>query len=168
MHSAVLVVAFGILAIIAYHDVRTRRIPNALSLTIATLGLTRIALAEDVVSGGYTLVAATVIFAGTIVLFRCGIIGGGDAKMIPATALLIGHRELLDFLFLMSLCGGALALVTIAREKRRLLLKRLWRRPAYPPAGAEVDRLGVPSKASTVPYGFAVATAGVITLITAR
>jgi Flp pilus assembly protein protease CpaA len=74
---------------------------------------------------------------------------------------------LLDFLFLMSLCGGALAFVTIAREKRRLLLKRLWQ-PAYPPASAEVDRLGVPAKASTVPYGFAVATAGVITLIMAR
>ena len=156
MHSAFLVVAVAVLALIAYHDVRTRRIPNALSLTIAALGLTRIALAGDVVAASYTLAAATVIFGGTFVMFRCGIIGGGDAKMISATALLVGYRELLDFLFLVSLCGGALALVTIAMEELAAPLQRLWR-PSHMPASA-----------MTVPYGFAVATAGVITLITAK
>src|SRR5436309_1584852 len=98
MHSAFLVVAVGVLATIAYHDVRTRRIPNALSIVIAALGLARIALAADVVAGWYTLAAATVTFAGTFVMFRYGMIGGGDAKMIPATALLVGYRELLGFL----------------------------------------------------------------------
>lgn len=167
MHSAFLVIAVGVLAIIAYHDVRTRRIPNPLSLTIAALGLTRIAFAGDVVAGWYSLAGATVTFAGTFVMFRCGTIGGGDAKMIPATALLIGYRDLLDFLFLMSLCGGALALATIAIENFEWPLKRFWR-PAYMPTSQETDRVRVPSKASTVPYGFAVATAGVITLIAAK
>jgi len=167
MHSGFLVVAVGVLAIIAYHDVRTRRIPNALSLTIATLGLTRIALAEDAAAGWYTLAAAAVTFAGTFVMFRWGIIGGGDAKMIPAAALLIGSRDLLNFLFLMSLCGGALALATIAIENLEWSLKRFWR-PAHIPAGTETDRVRVPPKASTVPYGVAIAAAGVIILITAR
>jgi len=167
MHSAFLVIAVGVLAIIAYHDVRTRRIPNVLSLAIATLALTRIALAEDAVAGWYTLGAATVTFAGTFAMFRCGIIGGGDAKMIPATALLIGYRDLVDFLFLMSLCGGALALATIAVENLEWPLKRFWR-PACTPANAHTDQAPVPPEASTVPYGFAVATAGVITLMTAK
>lgn len=167
MHSAFLAVAIGVLAVIAYHDVRTRRIPNALSLTIAALGLTRIAFAGDVVAGWYTLAAATVTFAGTFAMFRCGVIGGGDAKMIPATALLIGYRDLLDFLFLMSLCGGALALATIAMENLEWALKRLWW-PTYIPRSAETDRVRVPPKAWTVPYGLAVATAGVITLITVK
>jgi Flp pilus assembly protein protease CpaA len=65
MQSALLTVAVGVLASIAYHDVRTRRIPNALSLTIAALGLSRIALAQDAIAGWYTLAAATVTFAGT-------------------------------------------------------------------------------------------------------
>jgi prepilin peptidase CpaA len=156
MHSVFLVVAVGVLAIIAYHDVRTRRIPNALSITIAALGLARIALSADVVAVWYTLAAAVVTFAGTFAMFRCGIIGGGDAKMISATALLVGYRELLDFLFLMSLCGGALALVTIAMEELAAPLQRLWR-PAF-----------IPTSAMTVPYGVAVATAGMVTLIAAR
>jgi prepilin peptidase CpaA len=167
MHSAFLVIAVGVLAIIGYHDVRTRRIPNALSVTIAALALARIALAEDAVIGWYTLGAATVIFAGTFAMFRCGIIGGGDAKMIPATALLIGYRDLFDFLFLMSLCGGALALATIAVENLEWPFKRFWRR-ARIPANAHTDQARVPPTASTVPYGFAVATAGVITLMTAK
>ena len=167
MHSAFLVVAVGVLTIIAYRDVRTRRIPNALSLAIATLGLTRIALADDAAASCYTLAAATVTFAGTFAMFRCGAIGGGDAKIIPATALLIGYRDLLDFLFLMSLCGGALALATIAIDSLEWPLKRFWP-PAYIRTSAETDRVRFSPKASTVPYGFAVATAGVITLITAK
>jgi Flp pilus assembly protein protease CpaA len=67
----------------------------------------------------------------------------------------------------MSLCGGALALVTIAIENLDWPLKRFWR-PAHIPTSAETDRVLVPPKASTVPYGFAVAAAGVITLITAK
>jgi pilus assembly protein Flp/PilA len=53
MQSAVLIVAVGILGIIAYGDVGMRRIPNALSLAIATLGLARIALARDPVAAGH-------------------------------------------------------------------------------------------------------------------
>ena len=52
MHSAVLAVAVGILAIVAYEDVRTRRIPNALSLAIAALGLARVAFAAEVIDAG--------------------------------------------------------------------------------------------------------------------
>ena len=116
MHSAILAVAVGILVIVAYEDVRTRRIPNALSLAIAALGLARIALAAEVIDAGYTHAAAIIIFAITFALFQRGGIGGGDAKILPATALLIGHRELLSFLFLMSLCGGVLALATSRRK----------------------------------------------------
>src|SRR5260370_12554973 len=98
MHSAFLAAAVGVLAIIAYHDVRTRRIPNALSLTIATLGLTRIALADEAVAGWYTLAAATVTFAGTFAMFRFGAIGGGSAKMVPPTPLPSAYHDFLHFL----------------------------------------------------------------------
>src|SRR5580700_8735285 len=127
MHSAVLAVAVGILVIVAYEDVRARRIPNALSLATAALGLARVAFAADVIDAGYTLAAAITIFSITFTLFQRGAIGGGDAKILPATALLIGYRELLGFLFLMSLCGGVLALATLAAEKLDLSCRRFRR-----------------------------------------
>jgi len=167
MHSAVLAVAVGILVIVAYEDVRSRRIPNGLSLATAALGLARIALAAEVIDAGYTLAAAIIIFAITFALFQRGAIGGGDAKILPATVLLIGYRELLGFLFWMSLCGGVLALATVATEKLDPPLRRLWR-AAQLPANAEGERVRAVPKVSTVPYGVAVAAAGVITLIAPR
>jgi prepilin peptidase CpaA len=167
MHPAFVIVAVSVLAIIAYNDVRTRRIPNALSLTIATLGLTRVAFAANVIDARCTLAAAVIIFIITFALFQRGAIGGGDAKILPATVLLIGYRELLGFLFLMSLCGGVLALATQTAERLDLPFRR-FRRGAYVSATGQGDRGRAASKGSTVPYGVAVATAGVITLIAAR
>jgi prepilin peptidase CpaA len=167
MHSIVLAVAVGILVIVAYKDVRTRRIPNALSLATAALGLARVAFTAEVIDAGFTLAAAIIIFTITFALFQRGAIGGGDAKILPAAALLIGYRELLGFLFLMSLCGGVLAFATVATERLDLSLRR-FRRGPYVSSPGQSDRDRAPSKRSTVPYGVAVATAGVITLIAAR
>ncbi len=164
MQSAVLVVAVGILALIAYGDVRMRRIPNALSLTIATLGLAHLALAHDAAAASYTLAAAAVTFAVTFLLFWRGVIGGGDAKLLAAVVLLIGHHELLGFLFLMSLCGGALAAATVARDQFRLLYWRPSRLARLPPSTEAAGSITAPAE-STVPYGVAIAAAGVITLI---
>ena len=164
MQTAILVVGVGILAVIAYGDVCTRRIPNALSLAIAILGLIRLVLVWDRVAAGHTIVAAAVIFASTFLLFRRGSIGGGDAKLITAMALLVGARDLVGFLFLMSLCGGALALAILARDR----LGTRWRGvpwPARMPSPTEATGSSAVAPRLTVPYGVAIAAAGVITLI---
>jgi prepilin peptidase CpaA len=167
MHSTVLAAAVGILFIVAYEDVRTRRIPNALFLATAALGLIRIAFAAELIDAGYTLAAAITIFIITFALFQPGAIGGGDAKIRYATALLIGYRELLGFLFLMGLCDGVLALATLAADRLDLRLRH-FRREAYVSLTGQSDQDRVASKRSIVPYGVAVAIAGVITLIPAR
>jgi prepilin peptidase CpaA len=164
MQTAVLVVAIGILAIIAYGDVRTRRIPNVLAAAIATLGLVRMMLAGDPVATVHTLEAGAAVFAAAFLLFWRGAIGGGDAKLVAAMALLISYQNLFSFLFLMSLCGGALALAILARDKLR---PRFWRlsRPARMPSATEAAGCIAAAVRSTVPYGVAIAAAGVITLI---
>jgi Flp pilus assembly protein protease CpaA len=62
----------------------------------------------------------------------------------------------LSFLFMMSLCGGALALAILARDKLRL---QRWNTPR-----STVGPIALPAQ-STVPYGVAIAAAGAITLI---
>jgi prepilin peptidase CpaA len=167
MRTAFLAVAVGIFAVAAYSDMLTRRIPNSLSLMIAALGLARITFDQDLLGAACTLAAGITIFAVTFALYRCGAIGGGDAKMIAAAALLTGYRELPEFLFLMSLCGGALAFATVAAAKLDPPLRRLWR-AAHLPSNVEGERVRAVPKVSTVPYGVAIATAGVITLIAQR
>jgi prepilin peptidase CpaA len=163
VQTAVLVVGIGILAIIAYGDVCTRRIPNALSVAIAMLGLLRMILLHDPAAASRTLAAAAAVFVAAFLLFWRGAIGGGDAKLVPAMALLIGYHELLSFLFLMSLGGGALALAILARDKLRPRLLHLPRLESMP--SAKIPGCSVAPARSTVPYGVAIAAAGVITLI---
>jgi prepilin peptidase CpaA len=162
MHSTVLVAAVGVLAVIAYCDVRSRRIPNGLCFVIAALGLLRIACARDVFAASHTLLAAAATFVATFLLFWRGVIGGGDAKLITAMALLIGHQDIVEFLFLMSLFGGALGLAALVREKLGPKLARL----RFAVTGRLPPEAGPAAPgASTVPYGLAIAAAGVITLI---
>jgi prepilin peptidase CpaA len=167
MQTAILIVGLGVLAVIAYGDMRSRRIPNALSLAIAILGLLRIMLVHDPVTAGHTLAAGAAIFIAAFLLFWYGVIGGGDAKLVAATALLVGYHDLFGFLLLMSLCGGVLALAGLAAERFDLSFRRRPRGPHVSSIGQN-DRYRVGLKASTVPYGVAIATAGVITLIAGR
>lgn len=167
LNIAIAVLAVTILAVIAYGDVRFRRIPNALSLAIAMLGMGRLLLIDDAVAVGYTLASGLLTFAVTFLLFWRGVIGGGDAKLIAAMALLIGHEQLLNFLFLMSVSGGLLALVVFAHDKANRNLGRvrpLAAGPSHCVTGASVQG----GEKTTVPYGVAVAAAGAITLMMAR
>ena len=164
MQTAVRFAAIGMLVIIAYGDVRTRRIPNVLAAAIAMLGLVRIILAGDSIAAGYTLVAGTAIFATAFLLFWCGALGGGDAKLIAAMALLVGYQDVLGFLFLMSLCGGALALAILAREKLGPLTSCFSRPTSIRVATRILGSVAEPAR-STVPYGVAIAAAGIIILV---
>jgi prepilin peptidase CpaA len=164
VQTTILVLAIAVLAIIAFADMRTRCIPNALSITVATLGLIRMILVYDAVAAGQTLAAGTAVFTGVFLLFSRGIVGGGDAKLVAATTLLIGYHDLFGFLFLMSLFGGALALAIVAQDKIRhqpLILCRPGRISSTTQGGGD----SIATAPSTVPYGVAIAAGGMITLI---
>jgi prepilin peptidase CpaA len=157
VQTLVVAVAIGILITIAYGDVRTRRIPNAFAAAIAILGLTRMLLADDPVAAGHTLVASTAVFAVTFLLFWRGAFGGGDAKLISATVMLIGFHDMFDFFLLMSLCGGVLALAILTRDRFRLHRRHI--------APGTIAVRGGPPMRPTVPYGVAIASAAVVMLI---
>jgi prepilin peptidase CpaA len=160
VQTAVLIVGIGLLALIAYGDVRTRRIPNELSVAIAILGLIRIILLNDAVTAGHSLLAGAVIFGTAFFFFWRGAIGGGDVKLVTATALLISYHDMFSFLFLMSLCGGMLALTMLAQDKLCPRLPRLLHQ-----ARITTESETAPPVRSTVPYGVAIAAAGIITLV---
>jgi Flp pilus assembly protein protease CpaA len=158
VQTIVVAVAIGLLITIAYSDVRTRRIPNALAAAIAILGLSRMILADDPVAAGHTVVASAAVFAVTFLLFWRGVFGGGDAKLISTTVMLVGFRDVFDFFFLMSLCGGTLALAILTCDRFRLHRRHIYQ------GTTEAGSSGPPTP-PTVPYGVAIAGAGVVILI---
>src|SRR5690348_8445990 len=89
LQLTVLFLGICIFAVVAYGDIRTRRIPNELIVAILALAAFRIAMEGDPRAGLYTLAASAALFVATFLLFWRGLLGGGDVKLIGATALLI-------------------------------------------------------------------------------
>jgi prepilin peptidase CpaA len=155
LQTVIFFLAVGVFAIIAYGDVRCRRIPNGLAVAIAVLGLLRLGLAGNHSAALYSILAAVLVFAVALAMFWCGWLGGGDAKLLPGSAMLVGAHDLPSFLLLMSICGAILAIAVLAANKLRR------------PLGLAIAA-PVPSEAPsrpTVPYGVAIAVAAVVVLV---
>jgi prepilin peptidase CpaA len=142
---------------IVYSDVRNRLIPNAFIVVILALAAVRIALDADSRTALYTLAASSALFAATFLLFWRGLLGGGDVKLIAATGLLVGYHDLFEFLFVMSVCGAFVAVAVLAVD-------RLGSRPASYPLTPGPEHHETPARLS-VPYGVAIAAAGVTSLV---
>ncbi|PZQ58796.1 MAG: peptidase [Sphingomonas taxi] len=124
-------------------DVRTREIANWKNAAIALLApLWWVSIGLDPWPAmiGQVLIAA-VVFGLFVCAFALGQMGGGDVKMIGALALWLTPLRLLDMLLAMAVIGGALTLA--------MLIERRVRR-----SGAAIE----------VPYGVAIALAGLLAL----
>lgn len=138
--SPFLIALLGLLLLVAaIGDLRTREIPNWLNGAIALLAIPfwwsmGLAVWPDM---ALQIGVALGVFALFALLFQLGWMGGGDVKMIAALALWLPLGGLLNLLVIMSLAGGVLTLVMLARHR---LLK----------SGAELE----------IPYGVAIAFAG--------
>jgi len=162
VQTIIVVVAICAFTAAAFVDVRRRRIPNALSYLIGSLGLLRILLAGDPVTGGWTLAAAAGVLVIAFMFFWGGTFGGGDAKLLTGAVLLIGYDDLFSFIFLMSLFGAVLAIAILIGDRLIPRLRRVRRQAPVPDATAAGTRRDV---WPTVPYGVAISAAGMIILV---
>jgi prepilin peptidase CpaA len=140
--TTILLLGIALFIVAAYRDVKTFRIPNLLVATIAWLAVTRLIVIGDWSLAVYTIGASVLVLVVGFLLFWQGIVGGGDAKLITAAALLVGSPALISFLLMMGICGAVVSVVALVihwaskQAKEKLI----------------------------VPYGVAIATAGCITL----
>jgi prepilin peptidase CpaA len=143
----------ALMAFAASSDLLTMTISNKVSLAL-TAGFLVLAPAAGMGIGevGMHVVAGCSALAATFCLFACGWIGGGDAKLAAATALWLGFDQLLPYLFVASLLGGALTLL--------VLQFRLFPLPNALQGASWAERLH--RKDAGVPYGIALAAAALI------
>lgn len=148
-----------LLGLSVWFDLRSRRIPNA--LTVAGLGVALLlrgswgggALVEGVEGAGLALALGLVPFA-------VGMLGGGDVKLLAAVGGFMGPGHLIGAFLVIALVGGALALLEALRRRAlRAVVSRsygvvkqlvLFGRSGYRPT---LESEG----AMTVPYGLAIA-----------
>jgi prepilin peptidase CpaA len=99
-------------------DIRTRRIPNALTATMAGAG---VGFAAAGISG-VSLVAAVAGFALGLVLMlpghALGATGAGDVKLMAAVGAIVGPALVVKAFLFTAVAGGVLAVAVAARRKR--------------------------------------------------
>jgi prepilin peptidase CpaA len=149
---AIVVLYCVTLAIAALSDLRTRRIPNWTILAIALLFLGWIFVGPGV-SVVSSLEAALIMFAISVALYAFRVIGAGDSKLVTMVGLFTGLIQLPLFLMVMSLCGGALAAISLISRPTRAL--------------AMFHARGKGDFGRGVPYGVAIAAAGILVVIRA-
>ncbi len=156
---------FALLAQAAVWDVRSKRIPNPL-----TIGGFLVAIALRA-GAGWTpvldgLLAAGVGLAVAVPLLALRAIGGGDAKLLVATAAFLGPDAFPPALLYTALAGGGLALLTAVRLGLLPLVLRncgalvvhlatLGKRGVRP-------TLAAPGALTVVPYGLAIAVGSLV------
>jgi prepilin peptidase CpaA len=147
--QTLLAALFPALAIVAaLKDVTTYTIPNWISATLA-LAFVPVALVCGVSlhDGGMAMAVGLGGLALGMIMFALGWIGGGDAKLMAASALWLGFPAVMPFLLVTALCGGGLALTLLA-------MRSIWLRPLVAQGPAWVGRLATPGAAA--PYGLAI------------
>jgi prepilin peptidase CpaA len=136
----------------AASDVWRYTIPNELPVGLAVAFLAVGPLAGLGLEGMfYHGLAGLTVLALGFGLFVLNLIGGGDVKLLAAAAVWTGWGALAPFLLLVGLFGGLAAAVLI-------LLRRVVPRGRLGPDGA-LGRLMSPAQG--VPYGVAIAVAGI-------
>jgi prepilin peptidase CpaA len=143
------------MAFAAAYDLTTMTIPNRLTAALALAFLAVVPLCGLPMSeAAWHLAAGLLVLVVTFAMFAMGWIGGGDAKLAAGIALWLGFADLLDYLMLASILGGALTLALLA--VRRYPLPRPLARLPW------ALRLHAPE--TGIPYGIALAVAALATL----
>lgn len=149
----------ALLVLACWFDVRERRIPNALTVVGAGLGLAlRVPLGSGAVIDGAAGVGVAVLVA--LPPFAFGFLGGGDVKLWGAAGAFLGLERLFGAALLVALAGGVLALAEATRQRvLRRAMANTWGFAKdwmlFGRAGSAVT-LRRPGTLS-VPYGIAIA-----------
>ena len=124
---ALTIVAAGVLLFAALHDIAFRTIPNWASAALVLVGCLMRILDHRLVAGAG---CGAAVFVLAVLCWWRGWLGGGDAKLLGAAAVLAPPSLVPDYVTMVALAGGGLALIY-------LVLERLMRRRC---PGGRVDR----------------------------
>jgi prepilin peptidase CpaA len=143
-----------LMAFAASSDLLTMRISNRIVLLlVAIFCAVAVGIGMPLEEFGLHVACATIVLSVAFAMFAFGWIGGGDAKLAAATTFWLGFGVTLPYLLYASLIGGLMTLL--------LLMVRRWPLPLFLTRIDWVQRLHHPK--TGVPYGIALAAAGLIT-----
>jgi len=152
--------------IIAYYDVRYRRIPNAFVLATLAAGI-----ATNAIFGGWPGVAASVggcalAFVLMFTLHVFGAMGAGDVKLFAAIGAVTSAPLVLPTFIVVILTGGLLAIVSIIRARILITtMHRVLQIFVGMLPGWQMPKFTIPmDRKHTIPYGVAITMGSIISV----
>jgi prepilin peptidase CpaA len=165
LRPGMLAAAFALLCVASLNDIAVRTIPDLASFGVIGIGIA-LRLIDGTLFPG--LVAYAAVFALGALCWRCGWLGGGDAKLLAACALLVPPTLVPQLVLATALAGGLLACLYLALGR----MTTLWSVPVH--AGRSRTLVVRICRAEwwrarrrgSLPYGCAIAAAAMFTLFT--
>ena len=150
--------------VIAYYDVRYRRIPNPFVLATFASGLAINTIFSGLAGFYGSLTGCALAFVLMFMLHIFGAMGAGDVKLFAAIGAVTGAPLVLPTFMVVILTGGVLAVVSIVRAgvvvttMHRVLQIFVGMLPGW-----EMPKFAVPSdRRHTIPYGVAITIGSII------
>lgn len=152
-HGAAMLAACALLGA-AFCDVRSYEIPDGFAITIIG-AFCLAALGGDLLAALTALAVGVGVFAAGALMFARGWLGGGDVKLLAATALWVPPSLLAPFTVVVSLTGAVLGLAMLSPLRRRM---------PPPPATLVGETTG--ALRQPMPFAVAIAAGGLFALLT--
>ncbi|MCB1467835.1 MAG: prepilin peptidase [Rhizobiaceae bacterium] len=154
VHAAIFVIFPFCMVFAAISDLLSMTIANRVSLMlIAAFAVLAPLAGLDWAAYGWHFLAGAVVFAVTFGIFAIGGMGGGDAKLLTATAVWMGFGfPLLDYLITATFLGGLLTVFIVFFRKSTLATMH----------GQNMFLRHLTGDSAGVPYGIALGAAGLL------
>jgi prepilin peptidase CpaA len=98
-------------------DIRSRRIPNVLTATMAGIGIGLAATGVSGVSVGASMAGLALGLALMLPGHALGATGAGDVKLMAAVGAIVGPALVLSAFLFTAIAGGVLAIAVAARRR---------------------------------------------------
>ena len=153
-------------AVIAYYDVRYRRIPNAFVLAALSGGVVMNTILGGLQGLSSSLSGCVLAFVLMFMLHVFGAMGAGDVKLFAAIGAVTGLQLVVPTFIVVILTGGLLAVVSIIRAGivmttiHRVLQIFVGMLPGW-----QMPKFAVPvDRKHTIPYGVAITMGSIISI----
>ncbi|HYY58257.1 MAG TPA: A24 family peptidase [Pyrinomonadaceae bacterium] len=152
--------------VIAYYDVRYRRIPNAFVLAALVGGLTINAIFAGFSGLLASLSGCALAFFPLFILHIFGAMGAGDVKLFAAVGAIVGAGLVLPTLLIVMITGGVIAVYSMIRAGTvRATMQRVLMILVGLLPGWQMPRFAVPAdRRHTIPYGVAIMIGSLISV----
>ena len=151
----IVIALLALLTAAAIEDAARLRISNLISIAVLLLAFVAIAIAGPQAALWQNLLVFAILLTVGTFLFGLGKLGGGDVKLLAATALWFPLAGALRFVLAVMIAGGVLALIVLALR---------W----FSWSDGAQQRFVILRRKAGIPYGVAIAAGAALAILFAQ